>query len=115
MILPALSGWLQERKPVILLSLHPNYASPAQLDGAVQTMRQIFPHVYESDMKTLFDFEQHNRSGYRGSGSSMLGTWSPIVLRSHARSTHDGISSILDRVRHSALRTTSGITGRLAT
>ena len=79
-IMPALedSGWLARCKPVLLLSLHPMYTSVVNVERAVNATRSIFPYVWETDMRTPFDFVQHRRRGYRGDehgGISLIGTW----------------------------------------
>ena len=83
-IMPSLedSGWLARCKPVLHLSLHPMYTSATNLERAVNATRNVFPYVWETDMRTPFDFVKHRRSGYRGiehGGISLIGTWQQLT------------------------------------
>ena len=83
-IMPALHTWLKERKPVVFLSLHPMYTSISNVSKAVAVMRDVFPFVWESDMRSPFDYAGHHGRGYQGDtkshgGVDMLGTWHDIT------------------------------------
>ena len=83
-IMPALedSGWLARCKPVLHLSLHPIFTSAKNLESAVNATRRVFPYVWETDMRTPFDFVKHRRRGYRGfehGGTSLIGTWQQLT------------------------------------
>jgi FkbM family methyltransferase len=89
-IMPSLedSDWLARCKPVLLLSLHPMYTSTHNLERAVNATRNVFPYVWETDMRSPFDFVKHRHNSYRGmehGGISLVGSWQQLTMKPEHR------------------------------
>lgn len=77
-IVPALEGFFKEKKPTAYVSLHPQYNNKQTVQGTVDKMKEIFPFLYEADMKTPFDTNRDNYTYGDHEGADVIGTWEKL-------------------------------------
>lgn len=77
-IVPALESFFKEKKPTAYVSLHPQYNNKQQVQGTVDKMKEIFPFLYEADMKTPFDTNRDNYTYGDHDGADVIGTWEKL-------------------------------------
>eukprot|EP00929_Paragymnodinium_shiwhaense_P026689 TRINITY_DN1580_c0_g2_i1.p1 TRINITY_DN1580_c0_g2~~TRINITY_DN1580_c0_g2_i1.p1 ORF type:complete len:295 (-),score=102.26 TRINITY_DN1580_c0_g2_i1:199-1083(-) len=77
-IVPALESFFKEKKPTAYVSLHPQYNSKEQVQATVDKMKEIFPFLYEADMKTPFATNRANYTYGDHEGADVIGTWSQL-------------------------------------
>jgi FkbM family methyltransferase len=78
-IVPALESFFRKHTPVVYVSLHPMFISHEKVQAVVDKLQEIFPHLYEVDMKTPF---HTRRSAYNygdHGGADVLCTWKPLT------------------------------------
>ncbi|CAE7898549.1 unnamed protein product, partial [Symbiodinium necroappetens] len=79
-LVPAMRSFLKKQKPVVLVSLHPIYIGDRLVRRVVNALNEIFPYIYDSDMKTPFNIRRFTFFGSPEDhyGTELLGTWHPL-------------------------------------
>ncbi|CAE7265680.1 unnamed protein product [Symbiodinium sp. CCMP2592] len=79
-LIPAMRSFLKKQKPVVLVSLHPIYIGDRLVRRVVNALKEIFPYLYDSDMKTPFNIRRFTFFGSPEDhyGTELLGTWHPL-------------------------------------
>eukprot|EP00929_Paragymnodinium_shiwhaense_P051323 TRINITY_DN2583_c0_g1_i1.p1 TRINITY_DN2583_c0_g1~~TRINITY_DN2583_c0_g1_i1.p1 ORF type:complete len:359 (-),score=113.56 TRINITY_DN2583_c0_g1_i1:230-1306(-) len=78
-LVPALEGFFKEKKPNAYISLHPQYNSHEVVQGTVDKLKDIFPYLYEADMKTPFKTDRSSYAYGDHGGSDVVCSWTPLV------------------------------------
>mmetsp|Transcript_52176 Transcript_52176/g.96086 ORF Transcript_52176/g.96086 Transcript_52176/m.96086 type:complete len:158 (-) Transcript_52176:102-575(-) len=77
-IIPALQGFFKEKKPSVLVSLHPMFISHKMVQGVVDSLKETFPYLYEVDMRTPFNTARESYTYGDHGGADVIGTWSSL-------------------------------------
>ena len=79
-LVPAMRSFFQTQKPVLFLSLHPIYIGDRLVRKVVKVLQEVFPYLYEADMKTPFDTGRFTFFGKPADhyGTDLLATWGAL-------------------------------------
>lgn len=77
-IVPALEAFLRETRPVAFVSLHEFYVGHDAIQSTVDKLSEIFPYLYEADMKTPFDAARESYDDGDHGGVDVLCTWEKL-------------------------------------
>merc|ERR1719245_2421497 len=77
-IVPALEKFLKEKKPVTFISLHEIFAGHEAIQSTVDKLSEIFPYLYEADMKTPFNAARDSYTDGDHYGVDVLCTWEKL-------------------------------------
>jgi len=78
-LVPAMENFFKAKKPNAYISLHPQYNSKEVVQGTVDKLKEIFPYLYEADMKTPFRTDRENYRYGDHSGADVVCTWEPML------------------------------------
>jgi FkbM family methyltransferase len=78
-LVPAMENFFKTKKPNAYISLHPQYNSPAVIQGTVDKLKEIFPYLYEVDMKTPFRTDRATYDHGDHGGSDVVCAWEPML------------------------------------
>mmetsp|Transcript_71506 Transcript_71506/g.198481 ORF Transcript_71506/g.198481 Transcript_71506/m.198481 type:complete len:305 (-) Transcript_71506:261-1175(-) len=86
-LVPALRAFLEEKRPAMLVALHPRILGPSRTQALVDLLQDIFPYLYEPDMKSPFDTTRSDYALNAQAGADVLGTWS-LLHQAVAATSH---------------------------
>lgn len=77
-IVPALQAFLKQKQPVVLVSLHPMFITHAEVQGVVDTLSDMCPHLYDVHLQPFVSGKRSYTSGSHG-GTDVICSWKPLV------------------------------------
>lgn len=77
-IVPALKDFFKETKAAAYVSLHPVFIGHSDVQGVVDVLKDTFPYLYESDMKTPFNTSRSSYGEGDHAGTDVVGVWEKL-------------------------------------